>query len=825
MDEFLPSGRVSGWTDSFNNGLPFGEAYPWFGHLWSAALHLVTGGLVSQRASYAWGLLAVWLIGALGVWLVAALVAEEVTDDPQHKRSLAAWAGCIGALTWLLDPGGSRQGGWNYLMFHGVWPQLLSASLWVLALPLTWRALTKPSPRRLATAALCLGGSVLAHPFGLLTLVCSAAIWLAVLLLMPRAKQLPSGRLGWWAVVHTLAALIGFGWLASFLAGADSLGRSPVPWESISVLARDLVRGNLMPGHAAWSGPLAVVGLVLALRRGGVIAWLSTGLVLGMLVLASQEALTVLQLDLVAPAFKNLQFPRYSIAIKPLLFAMVGVGGAVAARSLRGMFGAVVRRSLPQRLGIGLILAPLLIGLLVGPGRIVERPVGAVESLRASGAEQDEAALRQALVAEREQLGDTPMSVAFLRDKMGGGMYPAMSVAAAGARLVLDGHVATINMQHRIGPRSVRGLVGLGVTHVIHDRPLDEETDLELIASLSLIGTYGPYNLHRLRASPQLPPADAVSWTGDATVEIVEAETGHWVVSIADVAKPTRVRFPFAPHPKWTATLDGEDVEIAAVKRWGGAATGTAVDVTHAGELVLHYTDTSRETTAQWLALIAGLVSLGGLAVGRRLPEPAWTPSPVMTRVTAIAVVLALVAGVVWVRGRQQQQLATTWEDLADEIGRTSKLDLTFVADAVVDHDVSIERTPDTACVGLLSKNAHDLCSEAEHAPHMSFLYASPYLYRCVEFTVPAHGTAKIGLGSIGADDWAMAIVRRRDRTGKGKKFKFRTANVNKWRVLGNATRTLAAPGHAVGGAPILELQNESRRNEPVCVAVGVASP
>jgi len=827
VDEFIPSGRLSGWTDSFNNGLPFGEAYPWFGHLWTAVPHLLTGGLVSQRTSYAWGLLAIWALAAVGVWLVAAEVAREINGERDDTPSLAAWAGCLGALVWLLDPGGSRQGGWTYLMFHGVWPQLLSATLWVLGLPLVWRALKQPSPRRLGLAALVLGGSVLAHPFGLLTLVCSAAIWLAVLTFARQSRPLPKGQFVWWALMHAAAAAIGFGWLASFLAGADSLGRSPVPWEPLGTLSTDLIRGTLFSGHGAWAGPLAVLGLVLALRRGGVIAWMTIGLGLGMLVLGSEEAITVLRLDLLASAFKNLQFPRYAIAIKPLLFALAGVGGAVGSRALRSWLGPRMPHTLGQRFIAALVFAPLVTAVVSDPGRLVTRPMGGVESLEGSGQAGFEAELRDALEREQAGLAGSRLRVAYFRKGMGGGMYPIMSVAAVGGALVLDGHVATINFEHRIARKSPEGLLGLGVTHVISDRALTTDADLAIAEHLVEVGVYGPYTLHRLAAQDVEPPA-AVEWSEPATVAVTEQTAGAWTLDAASVDSPTAVVLPFAPHPKWVATLGGEPLEISVVRRWKKTTAATHVTVPHNGELKLVYQDTESERRARWIALVVGLAALAGLAWGRplsvaaRAPEAGRAP-PQGQPLRAIVFTLAAVAAVVVVHQRQATQLAFTWETLAAERRDTKDKTLAFESDLVVEGDLAVTRTPTKVCVGILGKDNLDGCTEADHDPRESFLYRNPFLFRCLRFTVPPSGSAVVTAPSLNDGTWLMGTVLRVDRKGKGDKLSMRTKR--RWQRMGNRARDVLVGGKGSTDPPTIEIRNQSTRNEAVCVSLAVLGP
>src|SRR4029453_8768423 len=100
-----------------------------------------------------------------------------------------------------------------------------------------------------------------------------------------------------------------------------------------------------------------------------------------------------LRLALLASAFENVQFPRYAIAIKPLFFALAGVGALVVEGGVRTIGGRPPRG-------------------------------GAVESLSAAGYDEGEQALADALARERDALpADVPLRVAFLRVSMGGGTY------------------------------------------------------------------------------------------------------------------------------------------------------------------------------------------------------------------------------------------------------------------------------------------------------------------------------------------------------------------------------------------------------------------
>src|SRR5690606_575103 len=195
--------------------------------------------------------------------------AQAAVPDGQRVALLdPRWAGALAAVAWLIDPGAAREGGWNYLMFHGVWPQLLSSALWVASLPATWAALRRPSPRSLGLASLLLGASVLAHPFGMLTVAVSAVAWPIVLWATGVMRTLLGGQIRWWLIIHVVAGLICAGYVVTFLASADAMSRSPVPYEPLGSLATRLLAGELFRDHRAWIGPLSVIGLIVALRRG-----------------------------------------------------------------------------------------------------------------------------------------------------------------------------------------------------------------------------------------------------------------------------------------------------------------------------------------------------------------------------------------------------------------------------------------------------------------------------------------------------------------------------------------------------------------------------
>ena len=703
VDEFLPSGRLWGWSPSLNHGYPFGESYPVLGYLWMAAAHLLSLGTISLRTSYAWGLAALWALSAAVTWWLATLIVGELRErsEPDAAESsssctpteVARWAGLVAAALWLLDTGTSRQGGWIYLMYHGVWPQQMAATLWAASLGLTWRAFADPRPRRLALAALALGGSLWGHPFGLLTAAASGGVW-AVLVLVGRHRWPAPWRA--WGVIHGAALLLGAGWLVTFFGSAESMARAPVPWVPLAEAGADLLSGQLMTERWVWAIPLSLWGAARVLRQGAPLGWAVLGLAVAQLLLASQEAITVLRLDLVLSGFKNLQFPRYAISLKPLLFALggVGAGGLVAwgrsrppvDRPFDGTPMAWVRRATAA-----LLLAPLLASLVPQAGRLLARPLGGIDTLSGRDGD-DEAALLEALRAEASALpAERPLVVAVMRAGMGGGTYPIITAADAGGRLVLDEHIPTVNFKHRVS-RNPSAYERLGVTHVIHDRPVPER-ERGLASRLTEVGRFGPFTLERFTPPHGMTPRVA-ELEGFGEIEVLVDEPERVELEITDVEPGTPLIIGRAPHLRWALRHEGTELPAEVLRVVGTSAM--RVELPGPGRVELRYVRTSFERRAGWLAGLTLAAALIGMLM-RGSPLATRPPGPRAQRLTrGIAVGLG-VAGLALVALRQSDKLEQTWAEVGiDRLDRDpdDEVEPIFVRDLVVDRDVEIDRTP-----------------------------------------------------------------------------------------------------------------------------------
>ncbi len=824
IHDLLPLGQLSGWSSRLNHGYPFGDSYPVLGYLLAGLPNLLSGGLIPLRTAYAWFLLALWIGSALGVWWVASLLTREILPSEDEGRAswAPAWAGCIAASLWLLDPGSARQGGWNYLMFHGVWPQQLSTALWILGIPLTWRALEAPTPRRIALAALALGGAVLGHPFGLLTVAATAAAWPVLIEVTGARERLAPGPLKTWLLIHLGAGLSCLGWLLGFLASARYMGRSPVPWEPLPQLAADLFAGELFDATRAWAGVLAIIGAVVAVRRGKTLGWLVALVGLGLLVLASEAAITVLRLDLLVSSFKNLQFPRYSIAIKPLWFALAGVGAGRLLVLLRhasprtpGDEGPSPRAPDLRRVFLALALAPLAVALFDGPGYLVRRPVGGLHTLESSRHATAERALRATLRREAEQLGDRPLTVAFFRTGMSGGTYPlyAITDASDDARVVLDGHIPSVNYRYRVRGRDAQTLAQLGVTHVLHDRPLTgpDAALLDHLQPVGQPGELGDYTL--LRFSAPHPPkvrGELVAGAGPGFDLPAPVDGG-------------RVTAPVPPYRNWVVRADGEVLEHES-GRLTSALVGLAVAVPPgATHIEYRYESPRLERGARWVSLAGLAMLLVGLAFGRSIEWTERLESDTAQRVSRVMVLLILGLLLAFGLRRQSRQLARTWQQLADgkEPGASG---LRFARDLVVEGDLRPVLPTDDRCDGMMGKDAMADCATPDEASRISMAYKSPYLYRCLWINVPPRATTSVPLQLEPGEVAIQGFVERLGGKGSSRQLLVQTSPDSHGQTLRHV-RSFRLREDALADGFALQIENRDDQSQQVCVAAAAYTP
>lgn len=314
-EHFLKHGRLSGWTNMVEGGIPGETLYPPLTDLLLSIIHMIGLGRLSWETTYAIGFF-LFLMAFVGTfyWL--------------GRRFGGPLAGFLAGFFALVDPGAFRQGGWSFMVEWGVWPISLSLilSLWALhffdRLLATGRGLFRAAA--FGAAALC------THPF---------AFFLVFPLYALTAFSHVRSDADWRPLVrHTLAAsaltfMAAAWWLVPFLAYGP--GHS-APVSAIAGSLHQVGAGlvDAAPWAAAWSWAAipGIAGVVWLIRtRAHPMLLALSYFSLAVLVLGSTSTLAGLDAFSWFPQLAHVQFPRFLIVVKAAAF----LAGAVFLARLR----------------------------------------------------------------------------------------------------------------------------------------------------------------------------------------------------------------------------------------------------------------------------------------------------------------------------------------------------------------------------------------------------------------------------------------------------------------------------------------------------------
>lgn len=824
--DLLLEGRLRGWTDRINHGLPLGDSYPMLGYFLSAFLHIVSAGVISLRVSYALFMAALWGSSMIATGLLSARILRSIAPRSESNTTrLATWAGCLAALAWCIDPGSSREGGWNYLMFHGVWPQQLSVTFWLFALLGLLNIRAKPTARRVCINAALFGMSIIAHPFGLLATCVTIPALLVATVIADTNPALSGGIASdsttrrFWAYlgVFIIAGTIAAGNVFILLQSEASMGRGPVPWKDLPTLAARMWSGELFQSQHPLVGGGAILGAILVLRRRSLAGILAFTLMVAIFLVGSRDALTVLRLDLVVPALKNVQFLRWSVFVKPLWYAFAGVGVVIVARGLT-TWPHRDHYTRGSRIMLCALLGPLIAGGILGVSEVVSRPAGGLHTLENSRYGDVDASLKAALEEARASAPDTKIRVAFLRRGMSGGTYPLFALADSDADIVIDGHVPAINFERRVRSQDPGLLRSLGVTHVLYDRPLDTAPK-SLASALETTLEAGEYTLARLRDSSGERIAH------NAKLRVLEPHKIEVDVS----RSKSIVHLPVAPYRKWIATQNGEELEISPV-RFRRGLSGMELRPNESGApIMLRYQEPFAERALSMTSSVAALLCLLGILFGPRLPTlPLTSRWPNISRRRAAYIVSAMIfAGGVLAYSRQGPQLIATWRAATPAWEERSDEPAPAVRDFIIEKSYSISSSVDEVCDGMKTRDAQADCVPRRARPHLSTLYASPYLYRCVRVQVPPHGWTEIQVPALLPNSDLVVLGSNIASPSRRASLELRTsATDHDWSPLQKLSRASFDGDQFAGQPPVIALQNRGSSSGTACLAIAtVARP
>jgi hypothetical protein len=129
--------------------------------------------------------------------------------------------------------------------------------------------------------------------------------------------------------------------------------------------------------------------------------------------------------------------------------------------------------------------------------------------------------------------------------------------------------------------------------------------------------------------------------------------------------------------------------------------------------------------------------------------------------------------------------------------------------------------TPARVCSGLLGKDVHDGCSEAAHAPGLSFLHRDPHMYRCLRLSIAPDGEASLRFPALPDDEHVvLGVIVRHDPTVPGRRLTFGSLAVDQ--QLTDDPRDFVLDRRRHGPEPSLTVRNAGRGIEQVCVAAAL---
>lgn len=611
----LAGGSLRGWSDVWFFGTPVGELYPVLGDLVVIALRVLSLGMLDWPSAYAVGFFVVFTVQGLALLRIGRAVG------------IGPLPGLIAAALLLVDVGAYREGGWLYTVLYGVWPQALSTALsWLglaeLAVACTSddRALAR---RRVGTAALALGGALLAHPMAML----SMAIGGPLLVVTLGVAGLESLRRT--AVTSAIAAVLGLAvaawWLIPMLSHRGWMASYGWMWRSLESMGKHALDGQIAQAMPSAVGYCILAGIAIVAVAGSRIARFLVAFGVVQWAMASTDALWELRLDQLSSGFAHIQYQRFITAAKPGLFLAAGIGiGMLVHGGIRVWKGPRT----PVRQGIAIVCWLAAIAAMGWMAHASRAPmdkygVGTVQTARIPDQPEratEFAELTQWLDNERTS-DDRPWKITFTASR---NVHWFMDAPVyAGVPVYKQGFTPGDNFVHKPESGASRLLDRARVRYVVADRKRGGRG--------SVVSEHGGLRvLERPRWNDH-----GIAWLdgpGTLTIETDDAEGGIVTGRIEGADETTRLVFAIGGFPRWQLTHAGSDVAWYEVPitarepiatqedRRGGVLRGGKADGDDGSEPTLIAADVGNgtfelryrsTTTRDFLALLLSAIAMG----------------------------------------------------------------------------------------------------------------------------------------------------------------------------------------------------------------------
>jgi hypothetical protein len=579
---------LSGWEPTWFFGFPLGELYPQLGDLLIIAIRALSLGALDWPSAYAIGFYLVFAIQGLVLVRLGRLFG------------MGAWPGLIAALLVLTDPGFTREGGWMYTVYFGVWPQALANSLAWLGLGEVARALgwgptqdkepdAREGVRATVLAGLCFGAALLAHPIALPSLALGGL--LILITLVPRAPVPWRVGVARCSLAGIIGLLLAAWWLVPMMQHKAWMASYGWLYAPLEVMLRWLTEdGRWAQRMPAAVGFAAILGVVLASVGVGRVARFVALYAVVQWLLASDDAFWQLRLDRLSEGFTHIQYQRFLIGAKPGLYLCAGLAVCAPAVWARKLWLARERFSQRVLVIMGAIaLTPISAALALwvladsraaltetSSGIPDEAKLGQLQTERVPGDPEFDAHYHEFLSWARAQWDAREQD------------YRIAIETARNHHLFMDAPIWTATPQYKLGftpgdnfvhkPESGRREVldALGVRWIVgwdrHGRTRPNE-----------IERFGPIYVREHLVDHGGDPKPLAWLDGDGTIEIVEADLRAGLVRarVRDVTRGARITFAIAGYPRWKLFVEGEPLEWYEEPVWGRKLPATIATREH----------------------------------------------------------------------------------------------------------------------------------------------------------------------------------------------------------------------------------------------------
>lgn len=301
----LSQGHFTGWSDIWFAGWPAGEDYSPGADFLVTAIYIFTLGLLGWEATYAVSIVVVFLLICLAVYRFGRVY-------------FGVTAGLVGALFVLADHG--RWSSWNYTVFWGVWPFVLSGAFFLLSLVTLDRIFGRCRAVDVAACALWVGASFISHPVALIYYGMASPLLLVIRL--PGAPHRLRSLIGA-SISLAVGFLLSAFWIVPFIVKSDWMAKFPTTQLKMEALAGQIWQGSLylissMPVFI-WLGVIGGALVLYRRHRMGMFLLAFTAL---NIYLFSDECYKVL-LKL-SPSFGYILYHRMMVLAKIGLFLLSG---------------------------------------------------------------------------------------------------------------------------------------------------------------------------------------------------------------------------------------------------------------------------------------------------------------------------------------------------------------------------------------------------------------------------------------------------------------------------------------------------------------------